>query len=84
MTVTLNLKPEVESGLLAQAEGTGMSLEEYLLSMLEGVILPAMPRIPSPEQRAAASAIAPPLPCRTTPSAAKPYMKAAIADARSG
>ena len=54
MSVTLNLKPEVEAGLLAQAEGTGMSLEEYLLSMLEGVILPAMPRIPSPEQRAAA------------------------------
>ncbi len=62
MTVTLNLKPEVEAGLLAQAKGAGMSLEEYLLSMVEGavegavegVILPAMPRIPSPEQRAAA------------------------------
>lgn len=54
MTVTLNLKPEVEAGLLAQAKGAGMSLEEYLLSMVEGIMLPAMPRIPSPEQRAAA------------------------------
>jgi len=52
--VTLNLKPEVEAGLLAQAEGTGMSLEEYLVSMVEGVILLAKPRISSPEQRAAA------------------------------
>ena len=54
MTITLNLRPEVEAGLLAQTKGTGMSLEEYLLSMVEGVILPVMPRTVSPEQRAAA------------------------------
>jgi hypothetical protein len=35
MTVTLNLKPEVEAGLLAHAEASGMSLEEYLLSVVE-------------------------------------------------
>lgn len=35
MTVTLNLKPEVEAGLLAQARASGMALEEYLLSLAE-------------------------------------------------
>jgi hypothetical protein len=29
MTVTLNLKPEVEAGLLAQAQANGITLEEY-------------------------------------------------------
>ncbi len=52
MTVTLNLKPEVEAGLLAQAERTGISLEQYLLSMVEGAALPAMLRTVSPFQRA--------------------------------
>lgn len=54
MTVTLNLRPEVEVGLLAQAKVTGMTLEEYLLSVVEGVILPAAPASLSFEQRAAA------------------------------
>ena len=36
MTVTLNLKPEVEAGLLARAQASGMALEEYLLSLVEG------------------------------------------------
>ncbi|MGO9255562.1 MAG: hypothetical protein ACLQU1_04570 [Bryobacteraceae bacterium] len=35
MTVTLNLKPEVEAGLLAQARATGMTLEGYLQQMVE-------------------------------------------------
>jgi hypothetical protein len=35
MTVTLNLKPEVESHLLAQARASGMPLEGYLLSLVE-------------------------------------------------
>jgi hypothetical protein len=52
MTVTLNLKPEVEAGLFAQARASGMTVEEYLLSMVEGVVLPAT-TLP-PEQRAAA------------------------------
>lgn len=30
MTVTLDLSPEVERGLLAQAEARGLSLSEYL------------------------------------------------------
>jgi hypothetical protein len=39
VTVTLNLKPEVEAGLLAQAQASGMTLEEYVLSMVEGAAL---------------------------------------------
>ena len=35
MTVTLNLKPEVEAGLLAQARATGVSLEDYLQRLIE-------------------------------------------------
>ena len=36
MAITLNLRPEVEAGLIAQAQANGMTLEEYLLSMVEG------------------------------------------------
>jgi hypothetical protein len=35
VSITLNLKPEVEAGLLAQAQAIGMSLEDYLLSLVE-------------------------------------------------
>lgn len=41
MTITLNLKPEVEAGLSAQAEASGMSLEEYLLCVVEEVAIPS-------------------------------------------
>jgi hypothetical protein len=54
VTVTLNLRPEVEVGLLAQAQVTGMTLEEYLLSVVEGVVLPVAPASLPAEQRAAA------------------------------
>ena len=54
MTVTLTLKPEVEAGLQAQAQAQGVSLEEYILSMVEGAVLPARQRTLSPEERAAA------------------------------
>jgi len=54
MTVTLNLKPEVEAGLSAQAEASGMTVEEYVLSMVEGAVLPAPPKALSAEERAAA------------------------------
>ncbi len=52
MAVTLNLKPEVEAGLLTQAKAAGMTLEDYLLSMVEGAALPAFHVTLSPEQRA--------------------------------
>lgn len=34
MTVKLELNPEVEAGLLAQAEARGLSLEDYLQQVL--------------------------------------------------
>ena len=54
MIVTLNLTPEVEAGLLSQAQANGMTLQEYLLSMVEGVALSAKQKAMSPEERAAA------------------------------
>ena len=35
MSVTLNLKPEVEAGLAAHAKATGMTLEDYLQLLVE-------------------------------------------------
>ena len=40
MTVTLHLKPHIEAGLLAQAQASGMALDEYLLSLVESAALP--------------------------------------------
>jgi len=54
MTVTLKFKPEVEAGLLAQAQASGMSVEEYVLSVVEGTVLPAVKNRLSAEERAAA------------------------------
>jgi hypothetical protein len=54
MTVTLNFKPEIQAGLMAQAQASGMTVEEYLLSMVEGVVLPPTKITLSLEQRAAA------------------------------
>jgi hypothetical protein len=54
MTVTFNLKPEVEAGLLAQARANGITLEEYLLSMVEGAALSVTQKALSPDERAAA------------------------------
>ena len=49
MTVTLHLKPEVEAGLLAQAEANGMVLEDYLLTVVEEAAFAAKDEKPSPE-----------------------------------
>ena len=54
MTVTLKFKPEVEAGLMAQAQASGMSVEEYLLSVVEETVLPTGKNRLSPEERAAA------------------------------
>jgi hypothetical protein len=56
MTVTLNLRPELEAGLVAQAQASGMTVEEYLLSVVEGAVLPTMQKTLSAEERAAAFA----------------------------
>ena len=54
MTVTLNLKPELEAGILAQARAGGMTVEEYLLSVVESAVLPITQPALSNEERAAA------------------------------
>jgi hypothetical protein len=41
MTVTLHLKPEIEAGLLAHAEASGMDLEDYVLTLVEEAARPA-------------------------------------------
>jgi hypothetical protein len=41
VTITLKLTPDVEAGLLVQAQASGMTLEKYLLSVVEEVALPA-------------------------------------------
>ncbi len=41
MTITLHLKPEIEAGLLARAQASGMALEEYLLSLVEEAAISA-------------------------------------------
>ena len=54
MTVTLHLAPELEAGLVAQAQASGMTVEEYLLSVVESAVRnPAQKRL-SAEERAAA------------------------------
>jgi hypothetical protein len=54
MTVTLHLKREIEAGLFAQARASGMTVEEYLLSVVEGAVLPAIPKVDPSEERATA------------------------------
>ena len=54
MTVTLNLKPEIEAGLVTQAQASGMTVGEYLLSVVEGGVLPATQKALPEEERATA------------------------------
>ncbi len=64
MTVTLNLKPELEAGLRAQAQAGGKTLEEYILAMVEGAVMPATGERLTPDERAAAFESAHPAPFR--------------------
>jgi hypothetical protein len=50
MTLTIQLKPEVEASLSAQARAKGVSVAEYVGSLLEQ-LTPSGPQM-SPEQRA--------------------------------
>jgi hypothetical protein len=43
MTVKLELPPEIEAGLLAQAQARGLSLELYAAQLLEHAAAPAGP-----------------------------------------
>jgi hypothetical protein len=86
MTVTLNLNPELEAGLFAQAQASGMTVEEYLLSVIESAVLPAGQHTLSAEERAKefeewSAGHGPTSPCPITRSAATPCMKAATTDA---
>ena len=54
MTVILNFRPEVEAGLFAQAQASGMTLDEYVLSVVEAAVLPTPQQALSAHQRAAA------------------------------
>jgi hypothetical protein len=54
MTVTLKIKPEIEAGLLTQAQANGMTLEEYLLSLVEGAVLLKAQETSTAEERASA------------------------------
>lgn len=53
MTVTLKLRPEIEAGLLSQAKASGMTLEEYLLSLVEASVISGRQAL-APEARASA------------------------------
>jgi hypothetical protein len=54
MTVTLNFNPELEAGLFAQAQASGMTVEAYVQSVVEGALLPTLQKAASAEERAAA------------------------------
>ena len=54
MTFTLNLKTELEAGIFAQAQASGMTVEAYLLSVVEGPVHPTIHQKLSREERAAA------------------------------
>jgi hypothetical protein len=51
MTVTLHLKPEVEAGLLAQAQANGMVLEDYVLTLVEEAAMPVSDRVTPGERK---------------------------------
>lgn len=44
MTVTLHLKPELEAGLLAEAQAHGMDVERYLQALVEQEVCNSQPR----------------------------------------
>ncbi len=54
MTVTLHFKPETEAGLLARAQASGLTVEEYLLSIVERAVPLSSSKSLSPEERATA------------------------------
>ena len=88
MTVTLNLKPEIEAGLVTQAQASGMTVGEYLLSVVEGGVLPATQKALPEEERATAfeawsASHRPTPPSLITPLAEPVCMTAATTDAGS-
>jgi hypothetical protein len=54
MTITLELKPDVEQRVLAQAQAQGVSPETYLTAVIEAQVLPVEPPPATLEEFAAA------------------------------
>jgi len=50
MTLTIDLKPETQAGLLALADASGLSLEQYIQAMVENRVRPRS--LMSPKERA--------------------------------
>ena len=53
MAITLNLKPEIEARLIALAHQSGVSMEDYLLAVLESNVSHSRKML-SPEELASA------------------------------
>ncbi len=75
-----------DAGLFAQARASGMTVEEYLLSVFEGAVLSPMQKTLPADERAAAfeawsAGHRPTPPGPITLSAATVFMKAATTDA---
>ena len=51
MTVTLDIKPEMQAGLLALANASGMSIDQYISKVVEDSV--RAPSLLAPEERAA-------------------------------
>ena len=59
MTVTLELRPEIEAGLVERARAKGVAVEEYLQTVIEDVVQPRyVPRSSPAEIRAALDRLA--------------------------
>jgi len=54
MIVILNLSNELQARLFAQAQANGMTVEAFLLSVVEGAVLPTIHQKTSAEERALA------------------------------
>jgi hypothetical protein len=66
MTVTIELSPEIEAGLAAQAAAQGLPLSQYVQHLLEGQVPPRAGAALTPAARAEAwRNVTPGLPIRT-------------------
>ena len=50
MTITLDLKPEVEERVLAEAQAQGVPVESYLAGVIEAQVMPERKRRPTLEE----------------------------------
>jgi hypothetical protein len=57
MTITLHLKPEVEAGLLVQAQANGVEVDQYILSLVENAVRPQPPSLTTDSQQARKDAV---------------------------